>query len=869
MNHIVFEKNTAYKVAILIKDAALRKQELEENYVTKLVANGFKRDEIVAFSLDYDGSKKPKAKTIKEYLTKLLVVLQDLEVKYLYVADGEYFKALTKVTKVDVQMGYVLPCAIAEFTEMNVVAGINYQALFFNPDYISKLDLGINALVTHNNNSYTSIGAHIIHSAYYPETNEDIKLAFTSLHKYPEITMDIEAFSLEVHKAGIGSIAAAWDQHNGFACLVDYKERLLEQHKQATLYGYQINNHAVKEILLEFLLSYKGTITWHNASYDLKVIIYELYMQRNFLNYEGMLNGLLTIATKLNDTKIIAYLATNSCAGNELGLKVLAHEFAGNWGNSDIVDIRKIPKADLLKYNLIDCLSTWFVKNKYTPIMLADNQKQIYDEIMIPSVRTLLQAELVGMPISLPKVAEAKAELETIKHSAELIISGNPIITKLEKELVDIAVVEKNAKLKTKVVDADYFSNKKFNPGSPKQLQHLLYSVMQLPVIDYTKTKLPATGAETVEKLINHVEEQDSKDLLAALIQLGKAEKILSTFIPAFENAVTKENGTTFLFGNFNIGGTVSGRLSSSNPNLQNLPSGSLYGKLVKKCFVAPVGWIFCGADFNSLEDYVSALTTKDPNKLDVYIRGFDGHCLRAAYYFRDQLMHIDLSCPTSVNSIAKEFPQLRQDSKTPTFLLTYRGTFYGLMNNLGWAKDKSITIETNYHALYIVSDQYVEAKLKQASKDGYVTVAFGLRVRTPLLQQVVFNSPRMPYEAASEGRTAGNALGQSYGLLNNRAANAFMAEVYASPYRLDILPVALIHDAIYLIIRDDINVVHWVNKNLIKAMQWQELPELMHDTVKLGAALDLFHPSWNDKITLPNNATKEEILNIIKSIKE
>ena len=58
-------------------------------------------------------------------------------------------------------------------------------------------------------------------------------------------------------------------------------------------------------------------------------------------------------------------------------------------------------------------------------------------------------------------------------------------------------------------------------------------------------------------------------------------------------------------------------------------------------CFVSPDGWLFCGADFNSLEDYISALTTKDKNKLRVYTDGYDGHCLRAFYYFRDQLPDI------------------------------------------------------------------------------------------------------------------------------------------------------------------------------------------------------------------------------------
>jgi DNA polymerase-1 len=265
---------------------------------------------------------------------------------------------------------------------------------------------------------------------------------------------------------------------------------------------------------------------------------------------------------------------------------------------------------------------------------------------------------------------------------------------------------------------------------------------------------------------------------------------------------------------------------------------------------------LFCGADFNSLEDYVSALTTKDPNKLDVYIKGFDGHCLRAGYYFKEQCPEIDLTDPVSVNSIKDKYPELRQESKAPTFLLTYGGTYHGLMNNLGWTHDKAINVEANYHTLYAVSDQYIASRITEASKVGYADVAFGLRVRTPLLHQCLWGSSYVPYEAQAQARTVGNAMGQSYGLLNNRAAIAFMRRVWASKYKTSIYPVALIHDAIYLVIKDDPDVIAFANSALIEEMQWQELPELQHPTVKLGAALDVFWPTWADKTTLPNYAS-------------
>ena len=95
------------------------------------------------------------------------------------------------------------------------------------------------------------------------------------------------------------------------------------------------------------------------------------------------------------------------------------------------------------------------------------------------------------------------------------------------------------------------------------------------------------------------------------------------------------------------------------------------------------------------------------------------------------------------------------------------------------------------------------------------------------------------------------------------------MKKVWESKYRLDIKPVALIHDAIYLIVKDDAEVVAWVNKELTEAMSWQELPEIQHPTVKLGAQLDIFWPDWAHPITLPEKATEAEIINICAIAKQ
>lgn len=866
MRHIAFSESDTYPIALLIKESSFNKTEINLNYIDTLTDAGVPHDDIVAISLKYNDKDKAPVKLIREYLEELLPALDSISTEYVYCADANYFKVLTNSRKAEALMGYVLPCAIKGYEHLKIVLGVNSRSLLYNPANAAKLDRSLQAFTSVIQGNYTDPGQDIIHSAHYPDTLAEIKQALIQLHQYPELSCDIEGFSLRFEQAGIATITFCWSEHEGIAFPCDYQpyEESFVGPIPNGHHGRYVPNPEVRALIKEFLETYQGTLRWHNATYDGKVNIFTLWM-KDLLDNEGLLEGLHILNKRLDDTKIIAYLATNSTAGNKLSLKDLAHEFAGNWAmGDDIKDIRKIPLPTLLQYNLVDGLSTNFVYNKYYPIMCADGQLELYRNLMLPSLKTIMQIELTGMPMDPVKVQEVKAELQALRDECLDFFYSQDVVKRVTERLQREAMEKANAKLKTKQHPIEHFASVTFNPNSPQQLQKLLYDEMCLPVLDYTKTKQPATGGDTLEKLINHAKSKHFKQLLQNFIKYSKVQKILTDFIPAFERAIEKGTVVVWLHGNLNLGGTVSGRLSSSDPNMQNIPSGSTYGKLIKKCFTAPFGWIMGGADFNSLEDYVSALTTKDPNKLKVYIEGYDGHCLRAFAYFPERLPGI-VDTVESINSIKKDFPEVRQDSKAPTFALTYQGMWITLMNNLGWTEEKSKQVEKDYHELYAVSTQWVKDKLAEASQRGYVEVAFGLRLRTPLLAQTLRGRRSTPFAAEAEGRTAGNALGQSYGLLNNRAANEFMEKVWDSPYRHDIKPIAMIHDALYFIFKDDIDVIEWMNNELIKSMQWQDLPELEHDTVKLGAELSLFWPTWADELVLPNGATQDDIRTLAK----
>lgn len=855
MRYITSQDTGKYPIAIL--GHQIRREEMIKTY---LLPNDLSMEDFIFIELhSAPGKKKTPAREIKEFIQQeLQQVLDDAETQYIICTDSDYFKILTKEAKAEANLGYVCDSV---WGKQKVIYTPSYRQVFYDPPVVkSKIAQGMDALLNHIRGQYAEPGQGIIEFEAYPDTPEKIKAWLDQLLEMNKpLAIDIEAFGLKHYNAGIGTITFCWSKTQGIAFNVDYEP--IPGATEAP-YGRINRNDIVRNLLREFFIKYTQRQMYHNISYDVYVLIYQLFMD-NLIDTEGLLHGMEIMLRNWDCTKLITYLATNSCAGNHLSLKEQAQEYAGNYAQDDIKDICLIPNEQLLRYNLIDGLCTWYTYEKHWDTLIADDQLDVYNNIFKPACEDIIQMQLTGMPMNMETVNQVAEEMETDRNQALKTIRESKLMKNFTLMLRQEWVDDKNAKLKKKQVTlAD--CNIEFNPNSGPQLQKLLFDYIGLPVLGLTKSKQPATDGDTIKALRTHTQSKDVKELLNALIDYKLVDKIITSFIPAFRNAQPGPDGWHYLFGNLNLGGTVSGRLSASEPNLQTIPSGSKYAKKIKKCFEAPPGWIFCGLDFASLEDRISALTTKDPQKLKVYTDGYDGHSLRAYAYFGEQMPDIE-DTVESINSIQHKYKSLRSDSKAPTFLLTYGGTYMGLMKNCGFSEEKAKTTEKRYHDLYVVSDMWVQAKLDEAAKTGYVTAAFGLRVRTPLLAQVLRGTCKTPYEAEAEGRTAGNALGQSWCLLNNRAGSEFMRKVRTSEFRLDIRPCIHIHDAQYFMIRDNMDTLQYTNKHLVEAVNWQDHPDIAHPEVGLGGELSLFYPTWANEIEIPNHATPEEVHQIIQ----
>ena len=233
--------------------------------------------------------------------------------------------------------------------------------------------------------------------------------------------------------------------------------------------------------------------------------------------------------------------------------------------------------------------------------MVQDEQEKIYKELFKPAVKDIIQMQLTGLPLNMDRVLEVEKELEGNRDNALDRIYKSVYVQEYMEKYKKEWVKRKNEEYKKKRVSIED-CNEIFNPNSNIMLKELIYEDLGLPQIEFTTNKEPATGKDVLAKLILHTENQEIKDLLQALIDYKDVIKILTAFIPAFKNIPQASDGTHYLFGNFNLGGCVSSRLSSSNVNLQQLPAtGSKFAKPIKSCFSPSKGWLLVGLDYNAL----------------------------------------------------------------------------------------------------------------------------------------------------------------------------------------------------------------------------------------------------------------------------
>lgn len=309
----------------------------------------------------------------------------------------------------------------------------------------------------------------------------------------------------------------------------------------------------------------------------------------------------------------------------------------------------------------------------------------LYENIELPLIEVLAYMEFVGF----------KVDLNVID---KLGVHFQEKISELEKSIYDIA-------------------GESFNINSPKQLSVILFEKLCLPIIKKTKTGI-STDIEVLERL------SSEHEIVEKIIEYRSVVKLNSTYVEGLKNSVNKDTGRVHSIFNQTIAST--GRISSTEPNLQNIPTRTDEGRELRKAFVPEDDYILCDADYSQIELRVLSHLANEQNLIDAFEHDLDIHAKTAS-----QVFHVELSQVT---------PEMRSRAKAVNFGIVYGISDYGLSRDLKIPRKESKKYIDNYMAYYSNIEKYMKDIVEQGKKDGYVTTYFGRRRYIPELASRNFN---------------------------------------------------------------------------------------------------------------------------------
>ncbi len=277
--------------------------------------------------------------------------------------------------------------------------------------------------------------------------------------------------------------------------------------------------------------------------------------------------------------------------------------------------------------------------------------------------------------------------------------NGILIDTKFLKEM-DKRITEEINILTDKIYE---IAGVKFNINSPKQLREILFEKMGLPVIKKTKT-----GASTDNEVL--IELSNLSELPKLILDYREKTKLKTTYIDALIQIVDKK--TKRIYPTFHQTVTATGRLSCSNPNVQNIPIKGEQGALIRKAFIAPENFKILSADYSQIELRIFAHYSKDSTLIEAFKNNIDIHKLTASKIYNVDINEVD------------EF--MRREGKTVNFSIIYGISPFGLSKALKITREKAKIFIENYFNQYPGVKNFIETTIEKAKKDGYVENYFG-----------------------------------------------------------------------------------------------------------------------------------------------
>lgn len=338
--------------------------------------------------------------------------------------------------------------------------------------------------------------------------------------------------------------------------------------------------------------------------------------------------------------------------------------------------MRDVPVIDVVDYAAEDADVTLQLADIFEPKLKELNAAKLAEEIENPLVYVLADIEKEGVRIDIETLKAYSKELET-----EII--------KFEQNVYDKAGI-------------------KFNLASPKQLGEVLFDKLQLdPKAKKTKTGQYQTGEDVLTALAS------KSDIVQDILDFRQLQKLKSTYVDALPLMVNPKTGRVHT--SYNQAVAATGRLSSNNPNLQNIPIRTERGREVRKAFIArDENHILLSADYSQIELRIIAEISKEENMLDAFSKGIDIHTATAAKVYGVSIEEVDGT--------------QRRNAKAVNFGIIYGQSAFGLSQNLGIPRKEAAEIIEQYFAQYPGIKRYMSDTMNFARENGFVETIMGRR---------------------------------------------------------------------------------------------------------------------------------------------
>jgi len=527
--------------------------------------------------------------------------------------------------------------------------------------FVQFKNLGLHALIKQFNieEPITTIRRDTVYQGIL--TKKEFEALLDRLSRAEVTAIDTETTSLNYMQAEIVGISVAIVSNEA------YYIPLMHEYDGVPK---QLDREYVLQKLKPWLEDKEAKKIGHNLKYDSHI----------FANHGIELNG--TDFDSMLESYVLNSTATrhnlNAVAKRYLNLDTTSYEDVAGKGAKQI-GFNQVSLEDAIHYAAEDAdVSFQLHQTLHPKLMKINSLAKLYTDIEAPLLKVLQTIERNGVLID---------ESMLQKQSDQFAIT----LKELESKAYSLAGAE-------------------FNLNSPKQLPEILYKKLSLPILKKTPKGQPSTAESVLQRLAADF------PIVQTILNYRTTAKLKTTYTDKLPLMVNQDTGRVHT--SYHQAVTATGRLSSSDPNLQNIPIRTVEGRRIRQAFIAPKGFQILAADYSQIELRIMAHNSQDPGLLDAFQAGLDIHQATAAEIFAVDLQSVSA--------------EQRRSAKAINFGLIYGMSAFGLTRQLGITRGDAQEYIELYFARYPKVKEYMDAIRNQARESGFVETVFGRRLYLP-----------------------------------------------------------------------------------------------------------------------------------------